>query len=90
MGLVEAIVEGSSIVREQRDIATAAGLARGQAEGVRRILRLALTDKYPGLETLPEIDQIDTVAKLESILMEQILRGSDRDSVARAIQSAAR
>jgi predicted transposase YdaD len=104
MGLVEAIVEGSSIVREQRELAAAEGLAKGLEQGLekgleqglekgqsveaRRILKLALAKRFPGLEDMSELDRIDGVTELESILLEQVLGGKDRDSVVRAIRRA--
>ena len=100
MGLVEAIMQGSSLVREAvqeereqgRVEGEAQGLARGEAKGqaeeARRLLRMALADRFPGLETMPEIDRIANIPDLESLLIQHAIRSLDRDSVAQAILSA--
>ena len=124
MGLVEAIMQGSSLVREAvqeereqgRVEGEAQGLAKGEAQGLakgeaqglakgeaqglakgqakgqaeeaRRLLRMALADRFPGLETMPEIDRIGNIADLESLLIQHAIRSHDRDSVAQAILSS--
>jgi hypothetical protein len=105
MGLVEAILEGSSLVREAKEKAEsegraaglAAGLAEGRAEGreagqvegARRLLRSALQRKFPGLDAMPEIDAIASVETLESILTSEVLSSSERIRVEQAIRAAA-
>lgn len=105
MGLVQAILEGSSIVREVVDQARAeaqaegraAGEAQGRTEGrtegradeARRLLRISLGAKFPGLETMPEIDAIPGIETLESLLVDHVLQATDRAGVARAIADAA-
>ena len=101
MGLVEAIVQGSSLFIQEREMAEARGEAKGEARGeakgeakgrakeALRLLRLALGDRFPGLETMPELDRIENLADLESLLVEHTFRSQDRDSVARAILAAA-
>ncbi len=89
MGLVEAIVEGSSLVAEVRDQAEARGEAKGQVAEARRLLRLALTRNFPGLESMAEIDAISNVADLEDLLLQHACRSQDRDAVSRAIVAAA-
>ncbi len=104
MGLVEAIMEGSSLVQEATERAAAegqaAGLAKGLAEGriagqvegqiqeALRLLRLAIQERFPGLETTPELDRIQSVDALETLLLKHVLRAQDRDAVARAIVDA--
>ena len=96
MGMVEVIMEGSSLVRYEREQAEAKGkaegkaegLAKGQAEEARRLLRLALADRFPGLETMPELDRIQDLADLESLLLRHAIRSLDRGSVERAILAA--
>jgi hypothetical protein len=103
MGLVEAILEGSSLVREAKEKAEsegraaglAAGLAEGRAEGreqgqveeARRLLRSALQRKFPGLEVMPELDAIMSPETLESILVGEVLSSSDRARVEHAIRA---
>ena len=96
MGLVEAIMQGSSLVQYEREQAEAIGLAKGQAEGeakgeakeARRLLRLALADNFPGLETMPELDRIADLADLESLLLRYAMRAVDRVAVEHAIRAA--
>jgi hypothetical protein len=98
MGLVEAILEGSSLVREQCEKAAEKGLAQGHAHGrvegrtdeARRLLRIALAARFPGLEAMPELDRIDNLPDLESLFAEHALRAQDRDAVVQAILAAAR
>lgn len=115
MGLVEAILEGSSLVREVVDKAskkataegtakglaegtakglaegTAKGLAEGLAEGrtteARRLLRIALKAKFPGLETAPEIDSIVSTEGLE-LLLETAITSTDRSQIEQALAAA--
>ena len=93
MGLVEVIMESSSLVRDAQERARVAGLAEGRVEGqsteARRLLRLALSARFPGLETMPELDRIENLADLESLLIQHAFRSQDRDSMAQAILTAA-
>ena len=105
MGLVEAIMEGSSLVRDEKRKAAAIGRAEGEARGeargqakgeaqgkaqgkaeeARHLLRLALAERFPGLENSPEIDQIQDIARLESLLIRHAFREPDRASMERAL-----
>jgi len=117
MGLVEAIMEGSSLVREAREKAAAEGreigieqgrelgrqegreqgreqgrtlgLQQGQAEEARRLLRLAVAARFPGLESAPAIERISNIEVLESILLQHVIGGSDRATVERQILAGA-
>ena len=93
MGLVEAIVEGSSLFQYERERGEAAGLAKGEAAGLakeaRRLLRLILADRFPGLENLPELDRIVDLADLENLLLQHATRAGDSHSVKQAILEAA-
>ena len=97
MGLVECIMEGSSIVKEYTDRATEQGLAEGLAKGTdkgkveeaRRLLTLALARRFPGLEASPEIDRIASLSDLESLLLDHAIRTDDREAMALAIRDAA-
>ena len=101
MGLVEAIVKGSSLFQDEREQAEAIGLAKGKAEGeakgkaegkaeeARRLLRLALADRFPGLETMPELDRIADLAELEFLLLRHAMLAVERSSVERAIRAVA-
>jgi hypothetical protein len=104
MGLVRAILDGSSIVREEREQAAALGRVEGLEEGLkeglekgreegraneaRRLLRLGLRAKFPILENLPEIDRVSSIEKLEA-LIESVFRESDAATIHGAILSAA-
>ena len=102
MGLIEAILEGSSLVKEAKDIAAkegraagrAAGRAVGRAEGqinaARRILEHALKAKFPGLEGMPQIAAIKDAGLLESLLLDHVIGASDRGRLEKAILAAAR
>jgi hypothetical protein len=105
MGLVEAILEGSSLVREATEKAAKEGAARGLAEGLekglsegraegrtaeaRRLLCIALKAKFPGMEPAPEIEAIGTPETLESLLETAIL-STDRSGVEQALAAAVR
>jgi hypothetical protein len=89
MGLVEAILEGSSLVREVREKAASKSREEGQIAGARRMLRTVLRSKFPGLDRLPEIDSIVSVETLESILISDVLPTNDRARVEQAIRRAA-
>ena len=105
MGLVEAIMEGSSLVQEAKEQAASEGHAQGHAQGheeghasgqalgeakeARRILRLALFKSFPGLETMPELDRISDVGDLEALLIEQVMVTGDRSIVEQAIRATA-
>jgi hypothetical protein len=89
MGLIRAILDGSSLVQEERDEAKAEGRKEGQVGEARRFLRRLLKKNFPQLESMPEIDQISTVEALES-LGETIIEARDADRVREAILAAAR
>ena len=84
-GLAQGIEEG-----KQQGIAEgkAEGLTEGQAVEARRLLRTVLADRFPGLEAMPEIDRIAQVSTLESLLIDRVLKLSDRGSVEQAIREA--
>jgi len=96
MGLVEAILEGSSLVREvkekaakeAREAGRAEGLERGRTAEARRSLRVALKIRFPGSDEMPEIDAISVVEELES-LFETAITSMERAVVERAIAAAA-
>ncbi len=97
MGLVEAIMEGSSLVRDERERGRAEGKAEGKAEGqsrgkvdeARLLLKRALTKRFPGLESTAAIESIADVDRLESLLLDHVLGDSDRATVEQAILTAA-
>ncbi len=82
MGLVEVIIEGSRLVQEEF------AEARGRAAEARRLLKLALAKRFPGLETMPELETISSVTVLESLLLDHAMRDPDRDSLEQAILAA--
>lgn len=84
MELIRAVMDGSSLVQEERDKAR----AQGQVEG-RRFLRCLRRKNFPELESMPEIDQISTVEALEA-LGEAIVDTRDVGGVRNAILTAAR
>jgi predicted transposase YdaD len=91
MGIVRAILDGSSLVREEREQAAAEGIAEGMAKGqaseARKVLRFLLKKNFPGLEPIPAIDAITSVAILES-LMEATFNETDTASMRAAILAA--
>ena len=93
MGLREVLLESSSIFREAREEGWEKGRAEGREEGrvsdARRSLRIALEEKFPGLDAAPEIDAISTTDALESLL-KTVVRSTNRTAVKRALASAAR
>jgi hypothetical protein len=76
--------------KEGREEGMARGLDVGRVEEARRLLRSALQVKYPRLEAMPEIDAITSVGAVESILIDELLSGGDRNRVERAILAAVR
>jgi hypothetical protein len=93
MALIRALMDGSSLVQEERDKAWAEGQVSGRKEGevheAPRFLRRLLRKNFPELASMPEIDQISTVEALES-LGEAIVETRDADRVREAILAAAR
>ncbi len=65
------------------------GQRQGQVEGARRLIRLALADRFPGLEVMPELDRIDNAADLETLLLKHVMRSDDRIAVEKAIVETA-
>lgn len=68
------------------------GIEQGRLEAqaqARRVLRAGLAAKYPGLESMCEIDAIVEVALLEKLLLEHVIGASDRGKAERAILEAA-
>ena len=47
------------------------GIVKGQAEEARRLLRAVLADRFPGTETMLEIDHIAEASALESLLVDR-------------------
>ena len=94
MTLHQIIVEGSSVVAEvsREDVAKSLkeGRIEGRIEGKREILRLFLTDRFPGLESMPELDLIHNTAEIEDLLLRHASRTHDRAAVEQAILEAAR
>ncbi len=101
MGLVRAILDGSSLVREEREQAASEGRVEGKAEGLeegqakgrtaeaRKFLRLLLKKNFPDLESPPEIDHISDVATLDG-LIERAFEAPNSDSIRDAILAAAK
>ncbi len=99
MGLVQAILDGSSIFREEREQAAAEGRAEGLQKGLeegrqegradeaRKLLRLGLRAKFPDLENLPEVDRISSIENLEA-LIENVFQATDPSTVHSAIIAA--
>lgn len=61
------------------------GLQSGQSAEARKLLRTVLKTKFPGLETMPEIDQILSTDSLEA-LFEAALVSNDRVQVEQNIR----
>jgi hypothetical protein len=97
MGFAEVLWEGSSLLKDMREKAISSGLAEGMAEGLakgkteeaRRLLRAVLADRFPGLESMPELDRIAQVSDVESLLIEKVLKLTGRADVECAIRESA-
>ena len=89
MGLEEAIVEGSSLFRYHLERAERKAAEQASAEEARRLLKLALARRFPGLEASSEIDRIAILSDLESLLLDHAIRTDDREAMALAIRDAA-
>jgi hypothetical protein len=92
-GIAEGMAEGRAEGKAQgmaQGIETGreVGRAEGRVEEARRLLRRALQAKYPGLETMPEIDAITNVGVVELLLIREVLSDNDRNHVERAIRAA--
>ena len=85
MGLAQAILDGSKMVQERVDEATAAG----RTAEARRFLRLLLRKHGPELQSLPEIDAIASVEDLESI-GEAVRDAHSAEAIRAAILAAAK
>ncbi len=98
MGLVDAILQGSFVVREMVDKGVQEGFEKGREEGeakgrtheAQSLLRSALSRKFPGLDQLPEIDAISNIDVLEALLLNEVFTSSDRERVQTAIIAAAK
>lgn len=100
MGLMEAILEGSSLVHDLVDRKTAAarsqalgegreeGLEKGREEGRRELLRAALRERFPGLELDPAIDAFSTPEAVNRVLA-ATFTCSDRHELQRLLREAA-
>ena len=89
MGLMRAILDGSKVVQERVDEASAAARVEGQAAEARKFLLLLLRKHLPELQSLPEIDAISSVTELESVI-EAVLDGRSPESIREAILAAAK
>ncbi|MFN7918730.1 MAG: hypothetical protein U0Q16_01455 [Bryobacteraceae bacterium] len=100
MGLGEAIIRGSSLVREIREqdaemyrkqvvAAREQGEAEGQREHSRRLLRNFLRSRYPGVETLSEIDRIADIDTLDSLIDRVASMAATREGIEAEIRAAA-
>jgi hypothetical protein len=93
MGLMRAILDGSKVVQEERDVAAAAGEIRGEIRGqaaeARKFVRLLLRKHFPELQAMPEIDAIASVEELESI-GEAVLDARNAESIHASILAAAK
>lgn len=95
MGLMEAIMEGSSLVKDvvERSERRAhdRGLEEGRHEGLqagrREILRAALAERFPGLEADPAVDGISGTDAVSKILT-AAYSGSTRAELERLIREA--
>ena len=66
-----------------------AGIEAGQCDEARRLLRAVLQDRFPGLESLPEIANIRSLSKLEALFISHALKDVSRAGVELAIREAA-
>ncbi len=68
----------------------AAGQAAGRTDEARALLRRSLAARFPGLDTLPELDLITDARVLEDLLLEHVVGASTREAALEAIQAAVR
>lgn len=73
---------------EGREEGHEAGRADGQAEEARRMLKLVLAKRFPGLETPGSIDRLNDAAAIER-LVERIVILEDRAAATRLLEDAA-
>ncbi len=86
MGFREVLWEGSSLLKDMREEAIRNGMSKGLEQGLkagrfdeaRRLLCAALARRFPGLEAMPEIAAIPSVAQLESLLIDQVFTQTSR------------
>ena len=92
MGFVEYFWEYSKLLTEFKAKLVAdsyaEGLAEGRAEAGRRVLKVVLASKFPGLEALPQLAKIKSSKTLQNLLVTAC--GNDPATVKRAILRAAR
>lgn len=100
MALAE-LIEQSWFWKELTQVATERGMAQGIEQGLatgittgkveeaRHMLHVILASKYPGLETMPELNSISDVVVFEKLLVEVAAKAADRESAERAIREAA-
>jgi len=86
MGLVELLLQESSIFKEAREQAVAEASETAHAAGVRQMFRHILRKKFPELEFMPEIEKISK-PDLDS-LTDLVMDSDDVDSVRQAIAAA--
>ncbi len=89
MGLIRAILDGSSLVREEREQAAAEGFAEGRAEEAHGLLRIVRKKKFPELQFLQAIDHISDIETLDG-LIERAFEAPHSDSMREAILAAAK
>lgn len=82
--LVQEVMEESRLEGERK------GEQKWRTEEARTLLRRSLANRFPGLETIPELDRISDAATLENLLLDHMLGGSSREVTAEAIRAAAR
>jgi len=63
------------------------GMQTGRLEEARRVLRRLLALRFPGLETLPELDAVASPERIESLL-EAIVTAGDAEAARAAIRQA--
>lgn len=85
-GLAQGLEQGLAQGLEQ---GRRAGIEAGQCEEARRLLRAVLRDRFPGLESLPEIANIRSLSKLEALFISHALKDVSRAGVELAIREAA-
>ncbi len=80
MGLSEAVMQGKFMRTERAKAAS-----EGQTEGERKLLRKFLATRFPGLETMPEIDRIASADAIEA-LFEIALHSTSRAEMEQALR----
>ncbi|WP_208346610.1 hypothetical protein [Aetokthonos hydrillicola] len=81
MSLTEELIEHSPFCQEL--------IERGELKSFRRLFAQIATLRFPGIETMPELQQITNPESFERLISGPLLTGADRTALEQAIRDAA-